>query len=94
MSIGSEDTFIFSVVLQTKILQPLLYGLGVYVTKPGKYAMVLFLNTDCKSINRMEHDQCTSRQQNEGTLMLSFLHRSFPDNQSRDDGRSGGKTSA
>ena len=40
MSIGSEDTFIFSVVLQTKILQPLLYGRGVYVTKTGKYAMV------------------------------------------------------
>ena len=40
MSIGSEDTFIFSVLLQTKILHPLLYGLGVYVTKPGKYAMV------------------------------------------------------
>ena len=38
---GSEDTFIFSVLLQTKILQPLLKGLGVYVTKPGKYAMVL-----------------------------------------------------
>ena len=40
MSMGSEDTFIFSVLLQTKILHPLLYGLGVYVTKPGKYAMV------------------------------------------------------
>ena len=40
MSMGSEDTFIFSVLLQTKILQPLLQGLGVYVTKPGKYAMV------------------------------------------------------
>ena len=40
MSMGSEDTFIFSVLLQTKILQPLLEGLGVYVTKPGKYAMV------------------------------------------------------
>ena len=38
---GSEDTFIFYVLLQTKILQPLLQGLGVYVTKPGKYAMVL-----------------------------------------------------
>ena len=37
---GSEDTFIFSVLLQTKILHPLLYGLGVYVTKPGIYAMV------------------------------------------------------
>ena len=37
---GSEDTLIFYVLLQTKILQPLLQGLGVYVTKPGKYAMV------------------------------------------------------
>ena len=37
---GSEDTFIFSVLLQTKILPPLMSGPGVYVTKPGKYAMV------------------------------------------------------
>ena len=42
---GSEDTFIFSVLLQTKILHPLLYGLGVYVTKPGKYAMVVLHET-------------------------------------------------
>ena len=41
MSMGSEDTFIFSVLLQTKIRPPLMQGLGVYVTKPGKYAMVL-----------------------------------------------------
>ena len=27
--------------IQNKILQSLLYGLGVYVTKPGKYAMVV-----------------------------------------------------
>ena len=45
---GSEDTFIFSVLLQKKILQPLLQGLGVYVTKPGKYAMV----ASPQSINR------------------------------------------
>ena len=38
---GSEDTFIFSVLLQTKILPPLMSGPGVSVTKPGKYAMVI-----------------------------------------------------
>ena len=50
MSMGSEDTFIFSVLLQTKILQPLLQGLGVYVTKPGKYAMV---NNSFDDANRL-----------------------------------------
>ena len=55
MSMGSEDTFIFSVLLQTKILHPLLYGLGVYVTKPGKYAMVM--SNVCNKIKESEASQ-------------------------------------
>ena len=45
-----------------------------------------------KSINRITNIKLSSGQQNEGTL--SFLRRYFPGSQSRDDGRSGGKTSA
>ena len=47
---GSEDTFFFSLLLQTKILHSLLYGLGVYVTKPGKYAMVGLLSQPKKKM--------------------------------------------
>ena len=52
----------------------------------------LFPNVAFESVNRMTHDQFTSRQQNEGTV--SFLRRYFPGNQPRDDGRRGGETSA
>ena len=52
----------------------------------------LFPNVAFESVNRMTHDQFTSRQQNEGTV--SFLRRYFPGNQPRDDGRSWGETSA
>ena len=52
----------------------------------------LFPNVAFESVNRMTHDQFTSRQQNEGTV--SFLRRYFPADTSRDDGRRGGETSA
>ena len=46
----SEDTFIFSVLLQTKILPPIMSGLGVYVTKQVKYAMVKFIKHVCCAV--------------------------------------------
>ena len=53
--------------------------------------MSLFLNTGCKSINWMaHHHHFTSRQQNYDTP--SSIRRFFSDDQSRDDGRSGGKS--
>ena len=67
------------------------YDTPYHTVSRNNIPMSLFLNTRCKSINRMADHQSTSRQQNEGTP--SFLRRYFPDNQSRDDGRSGGETS-
>ena len=68
------------------------YDTPYHTVSRNNIPMSLFLNTRCKGIYRMAHVHSTSRQQYE--VPLSFNHCYFPDNQSQDDGRSGGKTSA